>query len=130
VETIKRITAKDSILEEKVIATAVWAAIKENKTKIGIGTKMKMKTKKKTIKKMITSDNETRCILPILLMLGALGFLIGGATKTVNDNKTAQHQLEELLRHNRAMEGHGLYLAPYKYGQGLYLGRITNMDRA
>jgi len=129
-ETIKRITAKDSILEEKVIATAVWAAIKENKTKIGIGTKMKMKTKKKTIKKMITSDNETRCILPILLMLGALGFLIGGATKTVNDNKTAQHQLEELLRHNRAMEGHGLYLAPYKYGQGLYLGRITNMDRA
>jgi len=27
-----------------------------------------------------------------------------------------------LQRHNRAMEGHGLYLAPYKYGKGLYLG--------
>jgi len=42
-------------------------------------------------------------------------------TKAVNDknnNKAAQRQFEELLRHNRAMEGHGLYLAHYKYGTG------------
>ena len=34
-----------------------------------------------------------------------------------------RRQLEELQRHDRAMEqGRGLYLAPYKYGRGLYLG--------
>ena len=34
----------------------------------------------------------------------------------------ARHQLEELQRHDRAMEqGRGLYLAPYKYWCGLYL---------
>jgi len=43
-------------------------------------------------------------------------------TKAVNDNKVAQRQLEELLRHNRAIKSHGFYLAPYKYGHGLYLG--------
>jgi len=57
--------------------------------------------------------------------LGALGFLIGGAAsvaKAVNDSKV-KRQLEELQRHDRAMEqGRGLYLAPYKYGRGLYLG--------
>ena len=59
-------------------------------------------------------------------MLAVLGSLIGGAAsvaKTVNYNKAARRQLEELQRHDRAMEqGHGLYLAPYKYGRGLYLG--------
>jgi len=58
-------------------------------------------------------------------MLGALGSLIGGAAgvaKVVSDSKVARHQLVELQRHNRAMEGRGLYLAPYKYGKGLYLG--------
>jgi len=58
--------------------------------------------------------------------LGALGFLIGGAAsvaKAVNDSKATRRQLEELQRHDRAMEqGRGLYLAPYKYGRGLYLG--------
>jgi len=51
-------------------------------------------------------------------MLVALGSLIGGAAgvaKAVNDGKVAQRQLQEMLRHNRAMEGRGLYLAPYKY---------------
>ena len=43
--------------------------------------------------------------------------------KAVNDSKAARRQLEELQRHDRAMEqGRGLYLAPYKYGRGLYLG--------
>jgi len=56
-------------------------------------------------------------------MLGALGLLIGGAAgvaKAVSDSK-ATRQLEELRRHNHAMEGCGLYLAPYKYGKKLYL---------
>ena len=59
-------------------------------------------------------------------MLGALGSLIGGAAsvaKAVNDSKAMRCQLEELQRHDRAMEqGRGLYLAPYKYGRGLHLG--------
>jgi len=58
-------------------------------------------------------------------MLGALGLLIDGAAgvaKAVSDSKAARCQLEELQRHNRVIEGRGLYLAPYKYGKGLYLG--------
>jgi len=43
----------------------------------------------------------------------------------MNDNKAAQHQLEELKRHNRVMEGHGLYLAPYKSGQGVSMKKIN-----
>jgi len=57
-------------------------------------------------------------------MLGAFGSLIGGAAgviKAISDSKARRLQLEELQRHNRAMEGHGLYLAPYK-GKELYLG--------
>jgi len=62
-------------------------------------------------------------------MLGALGSLIDGAAsvaKAVNDSKAARLQLDELQRHDRAMEqDRGLYLIqipPYKYGRGLYLG--------
>jgi len=64
-------------------------------------------------------------ILSILSMLGALGSLIGGAAgvaKAVSDSKATRYQLEELRRHNHAMEDYGLYFAPYKYGKGLYLG--------
>jgi hypothetical protein len=60
-------------------------------------------------------------ILPFLPALGALGALISGAagvTKAVNANKAAQRQLEEMQRHNRAMEGRGLRLSPYKRGSG------------
>jgi len=58
-------------------------------------------------------------------MLGALGSLIGGTAgvaKAVSDSKATRRQLEELQRHNRAMEDYELYLAPYKHGKGLYLG--------
>jgi len=59
-------------------------------------------------------------------MLGALGSLIDGAAsvvKAVNDSKVTRLQLDELQRHDRAMEqDRGLYLALYKYGRGLYLG--------
>ncbi|KYQ55829.1 hypothetical protein ALC60_05259, partial [Trachymyrmex zeteki] len=76
-------------------------------------------------KKRILPTAKQGGVLPILGMLGALGSLIGGAVsvaKAVNDSKAARRQLEELQRHDRAMEqGRGLYLASYKYGRGLYL---------
>jgi len=118
----KRIIVKNSILGERAAATAVWAAMK-TKTKIGMGMKTKVKTKKKT--KRVLPTAKRGGILPILPLLGALRSLIGGAAgvaKAVSDSKATQRQLEELQRHNRAMEGHGLYLAAYKYGKGLYLG--------
>ena len=61
--------------------------------------------------------------LPLLPLLGVLGSLAGGAVgiaKAVNDGKAARRQLEELQRHHRAMEGRGLYLAPYKRGSGVF----------
>ena len=112
-----RITARDSTLGERAAATAVWAAMKA-KTKFGMGMKMKKTLKKK---KRILPTAKRGGILPILPLLGVLGSLAGGAAgvaKAVNDSKAAKRQLEEMQRHNRAMEGRGLYLAPYKRGQG------------
>jgi hypothetical protein len=113
----KRIIARDSTLGERAAATAVWAAMKA-KTKFGMGMKTKKSLKKK--KRMLPIAKRGG-ILPILPLLGVLGSLAGGAAgvaKAVNDSKAAQRQLEEMQRHNRAMEGHGLYLTPYKRGQG------------
>jgi len=48
--------------------------------------------------------------------------LAGGAAevaKVMNDNKAMQRQLKELKCHNRVMEDHGLYFAPYMSGQGV-----------
>ena len=54
---------------------------------------------------------------------------VGGAAsvaKAINDSKAARYQLEELQRHNRAMEqSRGLYLTSCKYGRRLYLGPYT-----
>jgi len=88
-----------------------------------MGMKTKVKIKKKT--KRVLSLTKRGGILPILPELSAFGTLIGGAAivaKTVSNSKATRCQLEELQRHNRAMEGHGLYLASYKHGKGLYLG--------
>jgi len=118
----KRIIARNSTLGERAAATAVCAAMKA-KTKIGMGMKTKVKTKKKT--KRVLSTAKRGGVLPILAILGALGSLIGGAAgvaKGVSDSKATRRQLEELQRHNCAMEGHGLYLASYKHRKGLYLG--------
>jgi len=68
------------------------------------------------------SDSETRWypINPTIVFGGyRLADGAAGIAKMMNDNKAAQRQLEELKRHNRVMEGHGLYLAPYKSGQGV-----------
>ena len=88
----KCIVGRDLTLGERGAATAVWAVMKA-KTEIGTW-----------------------------ILLGVLGSLVGaaaGIAKAINDNKAAQHQLQELQRHNRSMEGRGLYLAPCKRGQGI-----------
>lgn len=134
----KRVFAKDAGLGERAAAATVWAAMKV-KTKLGMGVTREKKTKKKkrlatSRKKQLATSGKTTMtamrtlptakrggLLPLLPVLGALGSLIGGAAgvaKAVNDRKTALRQLEELQRHNRAMEGRGLYLAPYKRGRG------------
>lgn len=120
----KRITAKDSTFGEKAAATAVWAAMKA-KTKLGMGLKTVMKKKKRTNKRILPVAKRGG-VIPILPLLGVIGSLVGGAAgvaKAVNDNKVAQRQLEELKRHNRTMEGRGIYLAPYKHGQGISMKR-------
>jgi hypothetical protein len=114
-----RIVAKDSSFGERAAATAVWAAMKA-KTKLGMGLKTRKTRKRKTARRILPAAKRGG-FLPILPVLGALGSLIGGAAgvaKAVNDKKAAQRQLQEILRHNRAMEGRGLYLAPYKKGRG------------
>ncbi|KYQ58515.1 hypothetical protein ALC60_02489 [Trachymyrmex zeteki] len=129
-KALERITARDSALSERDAAATVWAAMK-TKTKIGMGMKPKKKTtRKKVTKKRILPTAKRGGALPILGMLGALGSLIGGAAsvvKTVNDSKAARRQLEELQCHDRAMEqGYGLYLAPDKYGRGVYLRVLSH----
>lgn len=54
---------------------------------------------------------------------GALGTMAGGAAtiaNAVNTKKKDDKMLKELTRHNKAMEGKGLFLGPPK-GRGLYL---------
>ena len=114
-KALERVVTRDSALNERDAATTVWTAMKA-KIKIGMGTKLKKKmTRKKTILRT------KKWILPMALlflpMLSALGSLIGGAASIVkaapNDSKAAWRQLEELQRHDRAMEqDRGLYLVP------------------
>ena len=85
------------------------------KTKLGMG----MRTRKRKTRKRLLPVAKRGGFLPLLPILGALGSLVGGTagvTKVINDSKAAQRQLEELRRHNRTLEGRGLYLAPYKRG--------------
>lgn len=53
---------------------------------------------------------------------GSLSCGASSVANAVNQKKTADKQLAEKVRHNKAMEkkGDGLYLKPYK-GKGLYL---------
>ncbi|KAL6418831.1 hypothetical protein ACFW04_011753 [Cataglyphis niger] len=109
----ERITSSDSTLGERAAATAVWAAMK-TKTKFGIG--RTTATRKRTLPAAKRGG-----FLPLLPLLGVLGSLAGGAAgiaRAVNDGKATRRRLEELQRHNRAMEDRGLYLAPYKRGSG------------
>src|SRR5436190_4946105 len=122
-EARKRITARDSTFGERAAATAVWTAMKA-KTKFGMGLKTKKSIKR--TKKRILPIAKRGGILLFLPLLGVLGSLAGGApgvAKAVNDSKAAQRQLEKMRRHNRAMEGRGLYLTSYKRGRGVSKGK-------
>lgn len=141
----KRFTSNDASLGERSAALAV-ATIMGAKSKfagkglqLGTGstTKKKKKTKKtektKRKKKMTTMTTTKGGFLPaipaLLSGLGVLGSLIGGTASTVkaiSDVNTNRKQLEETERHNKAMEGKGMYLRPYRpstitRGNGLYL---------
>lgn len=70
-------------------------------------------------------------LVPLLAGLSAVGSVAGGAAgvaKAINAARDAKKQLDEAIRHNKAMEavslGKGLYLKPYKKGYGLYLKNI------
>lgn len=72
-------------------------------------------------------------LIPIFAGLSALGSLAGGAAgiaKAVNDYKTSQKDLQESKRHNKTMEsivlGKGLYIKPFKKGNGLFLKSPKN----
>ena len=113
---LERVKSKDAKLGERAAAATVWAAMKA-KTKFGMGvTKRRRLTKRKRKTRRILPIAKRGGFLPILPLLGALGSLVGGAAtvaKAVNDRKAARRQLEEMQRHNKALEGKGLYLAPY-----------------
>lgn len=50
-------------------------------------------------------------LLPLIGALGAMGSLAGGASaiaNAVNNAKTARKKLEEMIRHNKAMEAKGM----------------------
>lgn len=122
-----RIISKNAKLAEKVAAAATWLAMKI-KRKMGAGVrtagggKPSKKKKKKNVKKKryIPAPNKYGGFLPLLPLLGVLGSLAGGAAgiaKAVNDSKANSRQLAELQRHNRVLEGRGLYLNPYKTSQ-------------
>jgi len=66
-------------------------------------------------------------ILPILPLLGVFG--AAGIAKTINDNKAAQCQLEELKRYNRDMENHRVYLTPYKHRRGVTMKKIKKIKK-
>jgi len=71
----------------------------------------------KADKKTDISNSETRRCVTISTNIGTVNVV-----KAVNDSKTTRRQLEELQCHDRTMEqGHGLYIAPYKYGYEPYL---------
>lgn len=116
----ERITSKDAKIGEKLAAAVVWTTMKA-KTKLGMGLK-KSRKQKKNYKRTLPIAKRGGFLPFLLPALSAIGALTGGTAgviKTINDAKAAKKVLEEAQRHNRAMEGRGLYLSPYKSGKGL-----------
>ncbi|CAF4957601.1 unnamed protein product, partial [Rotaria socialis] len=61
----------------------------------------------------------------------AIGSLASGAAtiaKTINEKKAIDKQLKEMERHNKEIEGKGLFLKqrPCQSGKGLYLRSYKN----
>lgn len=151
-KALERLKARDSSWKEKAAALLVAGVMKGKRT-MGLGTKKRKSMIGLGVKKRKIKGRKRRIItppkiggfifsIPLLLgALGALGSLGGGAAaiaKSVNDAKASNQSLDEMKRHNAAMEkltggkgvylpfrkkikGGGLYLRPYKKGMGLYL---------
>jgi len=104
-KALGRVTARDSALSERAAAAAVWAAMK---AKIKIGMKSKKKTMRKKATKKWTSNSETRrtCVIVSANVRRAriLDRRSGQRGESGKNSKAARRQLEELQRHNRAME--------------------------
>lgn len=123
----QRVKANDSSLGEKS-ASLLVAGIMKGKRKLGMGIKAtkggKLKIKKKRI---IRPPKKLGGFLPLILpILAAIGALAGGSAgiaKAVNDSRASKDQLTELQRHNKAMEGKGLFINPFKQGKGLRKGK-------
>ena len=131
----ERVFANDATFGEKAAAIGVWATMKA-KTKLSMGMRRKKRKQRKSGKKHLPLRRRRRhrnlrvakrggflqflpYVLPALSAIGALAGGAAGMTKVVNDSKASRKQLEETLRHNRAMEGRGIHLTPYKRGAGL-----------
>lgn len=119
--------AKKSMIKNKnankVISSALKGARESVKKSGG-----KNKVKKLRVLPLPQKTGGALPLIPIFAGLSALGALAGGISgvaKTINDVNVAKKQLEESKRHNQAMEqvslGKGLYLKPYKVGNGLRL---------
>lgn len=113
----QRVKAKDASFGEKLSALAVTGVMK-GKRKLGMGIKKKKKRVLKPPKKI---GGFLPLLLPILGALGALGGGTASIVQAINDVKASKEQLEELHRHNKAIEnlsstGKGLYIKPYKGG--------------
>lgn len=143
-----RVIAPDASLGERA-ASLLVTNIMKGKLHIGAGMNLKQlsmlraalkrsttrvrrkPTKKRARRVKVPKKGGILPLLPLLAGLSAIGGLAGGAAKiaqAVNAKKAETHQLEEAMRHNKAVEdrlvdkgGKGLYLHPYRKGKGLYL---------
>lgn len=121
--------ARDGIKKSKAktIPTAIRAALRYAKK----STKGK-RVKVPRIIKVPSISGGVLPLLPILAGLSTVGSLVGataGVVKTIKDIKSANAQLAESKRHNRAIEqkiGAGLYLGTRSNGRGLYLRPSPN----
>lgn len=136
-----RVKSSDATFGERAAAWAVTTAMKL-KSKIGSGVKRRprrqggsrrkggkgLTIRKKRTRRGRVSKKKKGGVLPLLPVfagLSALGSLAGGASavaKVITDNRNAKKKLDELKRHNLAIEGRGLYLRPYK-GRGKRIRR-------
>lgn len=114
----ERIHSPDSKLNEKLSAWLINKIMK-TKVKLGLGHKnMKSQKKKNTVKKLkpkkqsrkgrIIQTPKIGGMLPLIFAgLSALGALAGGSAaiaKAVTDERNNRKQLEENIRHNKALE--------------------------
>lgn len=122
----KRVKAKDSSVGEKTAAWLVTTAMK-SKLALGSGTTKHIKSTKKQLTKKGTGykhKSKKGGAIPLLAIIAGLSTIATGAAnvaKVIMDNKNAKKTLAELERHNRAVEGKGLYLKPYpkQLGNGI-----------